>query len=107
METFAVAETSAAFKRRFLSVRVISDALDDELPKEISRLLDQQSTAAQLGAAAAALWKRPSSAKDMWKLKEDALQASDRLAKFLAGVIAQLPVQRDAPRQQSADHPPP
>ena len=27
----------------------------------------------------------------MWQLKEDALVASERLAKFLVGVIAQLP----------------
>jgi hypothetical protein len=27
----------------------------------------------------------------MWQLKEDALVASERLAKFLVGVIGQLP----------------
>ena len=94
MESFAVAKCSAAARTRFLSVRVISDAVDDELPKEIDRLLNQKTTAAQWGAAAAALWNRPSSAKDMWKLKEDALAASDRLAKFLVGVITQLPIDR-------------
>ena len=99
METFAVARISADLKRRFLSVRVISDMVDDELPKEVARLLDQQTTAAQWGAAAAALWNRPSSAKDLWKLKEDALQISDRLAKFLVSVISQLPIQQNDEKQ--------
>jgi adenosylhomocysteine nucleosidase len=93
METFGVAAACARAKVRFLSVRIISDGVDDALPKELSKLLDQENTVAQLGAAAAALWNRPSSAKDMWKLKEDALKASDRLAKFLVGVVEQLPVQ--------------
>ena len=77
-------------KVRFLSVRIISDGVDDELPIEIERLLDQPSFAGKLGAAAGAIFRRPSSVKDMWKLKEDAIQASDRLAKFLAGTIRQL-----------------
>jgi hypothetical protein len=35
--------------------------------------------------------KRFSAAKDLWKLREDALKTSDRLAKFLVGVVEQLP----------------
>lgn len=92
METYAVAKVCVETKTRFLAMRIISDAVDDELPPEIAKLLDQNSTAAKLGAATAALWNRPSAAKDLWKLKEDALAASDRLAKFLAGVVEQLPV---------------
>jgi hypothetical protein len=30
--------------------------------------------------------------KDLWQLKEDAIRASDRLAKFLEGIVTQLPV---------------
>lgn len=93
METQAVAAACQQAKTRFMSVRVISDAVDDELPQEIERLLDQQTIAAKLGAAAGAIFKRPSSVKDMWKLKEDAIKASDRLARFLTTVIAQLPVE--------------
>ena len=91
METLAVADVCRREKVRFLSVRVISDALDDELPQEIERLLDQKSLASKLGAAAGAVFNRPSSVKDMWNLKEQAIQASDRLARFLASTIAQLP----------------
>ena len=91
METFAVAKACAAAGRRLLSVRIISDAVDDELPPEIEHLLHQKTLAGKLGAAAGAVLNRFSAAKDLWQLREDALKASDRLAKFLVGVVEQLP----------------
>jgi adenosylhomocysteine nucleosidase len=90
METAAVAEVCRRHKTRFLSIRVISDALEDELPPELEALVNQKTSAARLGAAAGAIFRRPSSAKDMWQLKEDAIKASDRLARFLEGVLDQL-----------------
>ena len=36
------------------------------------------------------MFQRLSSVKDMWKLKNEALKASDRLARFLAGVAEQV-----------------
>jgi len=91
METAAVAEVCRREKVRFMAVRVISDAVDHSLPKDINHLVQAKTTAGRLGAAAGAILRRPSSVKDMWQLKEDALIASDRLAKFLTGVIQQLP----------------
>lgn len=91
METMAVAQACRRENIRFLSVRIITETVEEELPREIERLLAQKSIAARLGAATGAIFNRPSRIKDLWKLKEDALQASDRLAKFLAGVVAQLP----------------
>lgn len=91
METAAVAEVCHRLKTRFLTVRVMSDTLDDDLPPEIEALVSQKNTAARLGAAAGALFNRPSSVKEMWRLKEEALKSSDRLAKFLEGVLGQLP----------------
>lgn len=91
METFAVATVCTENKTRFLSVRVISDSVHEQLPPEIEKLMGQQSLASQIGAAAGAIFNRPGSIADMWKLREDALKASDRLARFLAGVAAQLP----------------
>jgi len=44
----------------------------------------------RIGAALGSLWKRPASYKDLWRLREQALYASERLAKFLDGVIEQL-----------------
>jgi adenosylhomocysteine nucleosidase len=90
METLAVAQACSQHKVRFLSVRVITDAVDDRLPVEVERLLAKSSWAAKLGAATGALLKRPSSVKDWWHLQQQALQASDRLAKFLSGVLPQL-----------------
>ncbi|MEQ8787541.1 MAG: hypothetical protein RIC55_14655 [Pirellulaceae bacterium] len=90
METTAVAEVCQRRQVRLLSVRVISDTVDDELPREIERLMRQQTLAGQLGAAAGAIIGRPSSVKDMWKLRDDAFKASERLATFLLGVLPQL-----------------
>jgi adenosylhomocysteine nucleosidase len=91
METLGVAEACQQAGTKFMSVRIISDSLDDELPKEVERLLAQESLVGKLGAAAGAIVNRPSSVKDMWKLKEDALKATDRLGRFVTGVIDQLP----------------
>ncbi|MEX2176342.1 MAG: hypothetical protein WD872_18410 [Pirellulaceae bacterium] len=91
METLGVAQACRDLGAKLVSVRIISDAVDDELPPEIEALLDQKSLAGKLGAAAGAMLKRFSAAKDMWRLREDALKASDRLAKFLRGVVRQLP----------------
>ncbi|MFW6169260.1 MAG: 5'-methylthioadenosine nucleosidase [Planctomycetota bacterium] len=90
METMAVAQACRAQQVRFLAVRIISDQLDDKLPKEIESMIGQQSVAGKLGAATGALFQRPQSVKDMWKLRETAVHASDNLAKFLVGVIPQL-----------------
>jgi adenosylhomocysteine nucleosidase len=91
METFAIAEVCAQEKTRLISVRIVSDAVGDRIPKEIERLLTRKSLAAKLGAAVGALLDRPSSVKDLWRLREQALAASDRLARFLVGVADQLP----------------
>jgi adenosylhomocysteine nucleosidase len=90
METFAVAEVCRRHRARFLAVRVVNDPADEELPHDVEHLLAQRSGAARLGAALGAIWRRPASLKDMMKLKEHALVASDRLAKFLAGLFEQL-----------------
>jgi adenosylhomocysteine nucleosidase len=91
METYAVAEVCAAKKTRFLSLRVISDGIEDRLPPEIENLMHQKTFGGKLGAVAGSIFRRPGSVKDMWQLKERAIVASDTLAKFVAGIIAQLP----------------
>lgn len=92
METFAVAEACRATRTRFMAVRVISDSANDELPADLERLINRKSMAGKLGAAAGAIVRRPGSVKDLWNLKEQALLATDRLAKFLLSMIEQLPV---------------
>jgi adenosylhomocysteine nucleosidase len=83
MESLAVAQTCSQHNTPFLAIRIISDAAGDTLPAEVTNLVSQKSLAGQLGALTGALFKRPSSIKDIYKLKEDALLASDNLAKFL------------------------
>lgn len=90
METFAVAKECSLAGVRFLSVRVISDALDDELPKEVEALLNEKNLAKQAGIALQAIFKRPGTALDLWKLRDEANKAAERLAKFLLQVIPQL-----------------
>lgn len=90
METFAVAEVCRRRRARLLSVRIVSDTVEDELPADLEVLARQRTRPARLGAAAAALWNRPGSVWDMLQLKELALVASDRLARFLTGMIVQL-----------------
>ena len=84
METFAVAEVCLRRNVPFSSVRVINDTADEALPRDVEHLLAQKTGAAQSGAALGAIWRRPASAKDMYQLRENALVASGRLAKFLA-----------------------
>jgi adenosylhomocysteine nucleosidase len=90
MESYAIAEVCRQKQVRFLSVRIITDALEEELPREVERLLAQKTLAGKLGAAARAVMQRPGSAIDLMKLQDQALTASDRLAKFLAGLVVQL-----------------
>jgi adenosylhomocysteine nucleosidase len=94
MESWAVGEVCRQAKTRFLSIRVISDGVDDELPADVETLARQKTTASRLGAVTGAIFRRPSSVKDMLKLKEDALVFTDRLARFLAGVVEQLAPER-------------
>lgn len=88
METFAVAEVCRRRGTPLCAVRIIVDAASDALPPDIDKLLDQKTGAARLGAAIGAMWKRPSSIKDLWALKENSLVASMELAKFIAELAA-------------------
>jgi adenosylhomocysteine nucleosidase len=92
METFAVADVCRRRGIPLCAVRVIHDAADETLPGDVERLLRQKTEAARLGAALAAIWRRPGALKDMWMLKEISLAASMQLAKCLANIIA-LPQQ--------------
>lgn len=90
MESSAVAAICAERLVRFLSVRVISDDAHADLPREIATLVSQ-SGSYRVGAALRAIWNRPSSIKDFWRLHEQALEAADRLARFLTRCLGQLP----------------
>ncbi|HEY2827236.1 MAG TPA: hypothetical protein VGJ04_06515 [Pirellulales bacterium] len=91
METLAIAEVCRREKQRFLAVRIVSDAVDEELPPDVERLLTRTTWARRIGAAAGTVVRRPSTVKDLWRFRETALVCSKKLAGFLEGVIAQLP----------------
>jgi adenosylhomocysteine nucleosidase len=90
MESFAVAEVCRQVGVPFFSVRVISDTVDDRLPIEIEKLLTEKSLAGRLGTAAGAILNRFSAIGDMWRLYEDALKCSKRLANFLRSMLPQM-----------------
>ena len=90
LESLAVAEVCRGRNVPFLAIRVVSDAVDDKLPREVEKLLDQKTHTAQFGAALGAVLNRPGSFKDMYQLHANALAASDRLARYLAEVIQHL-----------------
>jgi adenosylhomocysteine nucleosidase len=89
MESLAVAQICRQAKVRFLAVRVISDDLSADLPAEISSVVGSSGTV-RLGAAVGAIFKRPGAVKDLWRLREQGMDAAERLATFLEGVVEQL-----------------
>lgn len=89
LESLAVAQVARENKTRFLAVRVISDDLSADLPPEILSVVGATGSV-RFGAAIGALWKRPSAAKDLWHMREQAQSAATRLATFLDGVVVQL-----------------
>jgi len=89
METHALAQVCRELRVPFLAVRVISDDLTSELPPEAEGLLGGTGVV-RLGAAAAALWKRPAALGELWQLREAGNLAAGRLAPFLAGMLSQL-----------------
>jgi adenosylhomocysteine nucleosidase len=93
MESLAVAEVCRSRDIPFLAVRAVSDPVDEDLPIDLEPLMNAPpSTAGLLGSVVGTLWRRPSSVKDLWRLKEHALVAADRLASFLKQIVVQLPV---------------
>ena len=89
METFAVAEVCSVREVPFLSIRVILDAVDDRIPKDVANLLDSvdSSFSRLTGTIFSSLVSRPSMVLDLVSLKRRAFKATERLADV---VIAEL-----------------
>jgi adenosylhomocysteine nucleosidase len=90
MESSAVAALCAERLVRFLAIRVVSDDARKDLPREVASMITQ-SGSYRIGAAFRAIWNRPSSIKDLWTLHEHALEAADRLARFIVRCLGELP----------------
>ncbi len=90
MESSAVAALCGERLVRFLSVRIVSDDARTNLPREVATIMTR-SGSYRIGAALRAVWNRPSSVKDFWTLHEHALEAADRLARFIERCLGELP----------------
>ncbi|MFM9024356.1 MAG: hypothetical protein ACKON7_03275 [Planctomycetaceae bacterium] len=88
METHAVATVATAAGLPCAAVRVISDAVDEDLPGEVAALARPQSALRRLGAALGAVGRRPLAAVDLWRLYERAVVDARTLAAALAEVCA-------------------
>jgi adenosylhomocysteine nucleosidase len=86
METFAVAEVCQKRQVPMLAVRIILDTADEQIPKDIQRILkDAEKGVARLaGSVLGAICSRPSSMLDLFSLRQRALRAADKLAKHIA-----------------------
>jgi len=74
METHAVASVCHERKTRFVAVRAVSDDLSEDLPVEILSVLGDTG-AVRFGAVIGALWNRPGSYKDLWRLRGNSIVA--------------------------------
>lgn len=88
METHAVATVAAAAGLPCAAIRVVSDALDEDLPGEVAALTRPQSALRRLGAAVGAVGRRPRAAVDLWRLYERAVVDARALAAALAELCA-------------------
>jgi adenosylhomocysteine nucleosidase len=70
---------------------VISDDAHSDLPREVASVIAHGGSY-RVGAALRAVWQRPSSVKDFWKLYEHAIEAAGRLGKFLSLCLDELEV---------------
>ncbi|MBM4021754.1 MAG: hypothetical protein FJ284_05845 [Planctomycetes bacterium] len=91
METLAVAEVASADGLSCRSLRVISDAVDDELPTDVGRLVAAQSPLRRLGGVIGVIGRRPGAARDLWGLWERAVVDGRTLAMSLEALVASLP----------------
>lgn len=83
METFSVAEVCRIRRVPFLAVRIILDTATEQLPKDVRNILKsaEKGGVRLAGSVLGSLFKRPAALLDLYSLKEQALQATDRLAK--------------------------
>ncbi len=89
MESLAVAKVCKARSTGFMAIRAISDDLSEDLPPEVLAIFGPKGTI-RAGALVGSILKRPSSVKDLWKIRESAVNAAKNLAQFTIGAISQL-----------------
>jgi adenosylhomocysteine nucleosidase len=96
METWGVARAARDAGLECVGLRVVSDTVSDELPREMATLVKPQSSLRRLGSALRAVGRRPSAVVDMWRLWENAVVDARTLADAIERLIGRLPASRDA-----------
>lgn len=89
MESYGVVTVCRDFQCRCLVIRAISDDMSQDLPPEIYSLLGATGPR-RWGALLASLWNRPGCYKDLWRMRESALEAAQKLADFLLACLPLL-----------------
>lgn len=96
MESYAVAAACRERGTPFLAVRIVSDDVESRLPPFLDQYSHQKSLSGKAGVVLGALAKRPSNFKTMYKMREESLMLSDRLARFLTSLVRELSPGTDA-----------
>jgi len=94
METFAIADVCRERNVPFFAFRVVLDAADDRIPKDIAKILGNldKGFSRLSGTILGNIFSRPSVVLDLVSLKKRAFTAAERLAGF---AIAELSRQRE------------
>src|SRR5205823_2900131 len=69
MESFPLANGLSGSPSAVFALRAVSDGVDDELPPEIAKLVNQETGAVNMGRVTRLLVRRPSRVKTLWNLK--------------------------------------
>ena len=89
--TWAVADVCANLGVPFLPLRVVYDYASQNASPEATRVVkSNQSFARTMGAFFGATMKKPSTALDVFKIKEEELEAADKLASAVCGILATI-----------------
>ena len=85
METFAVAEICCNRDTRFMSIRIVFDAADERIPKDITKILNSvdKGVLRLAGNIFGSIITRPAIIIDLISLQRRAVAASERLAHFI------------------------
>ncbi len=96
-EALAVAEFCAEFGVPFLTLRATYESSKATgVSREAKKVVaSNQSFARSLGALFGATMKKPSAALDVYKIKQEELQAADKLADALSRVVSTLRIEKE------------
>lgn len=91
METFAVADVCRIRNIPFCTFRIIFDAVEDQIPKDIVDILEGMNKGIPQfsGIILGRIWSRPSLLFDMVSLKKRVFKATERLTEFIIKELRQ------------------